>query len=263
MNRPAGKTLQTIDRALAVIELLSQAPDGMKLSALARELGLKNQTMLGIVRSLQAGDVVMQEQQGGRYFLGPRLSAWQQRWLDNNGPAIAARSTVEAFAHDIGESVMLVELRGAFLLSLVQVNIRNQVMIAVPADSAQALHAMSTSKLLIAFLPEPQRSELIATLDFTPYGPNTLTDPAAFDAALAQIRAEDYAVSYEERAPGVVSLAVPVREPTGRIRAALGLHAPTLRLNDARIGELLAKARQTAGRLEEIWNAQSWDRVML
>ena len=45
------RTLQTIDRALAVIDLLSNAPEGMKLSVMARELGLKSQTLLGIVRS--------------------------------------------------------------------------------------------------------------------------------------------------------------------------------------------------------------------
>lgn len=254
MNRPAGKTIQTIDRAMAVIDLLSTAPQGLRLSAMAADLGLKSQTLLGIVRTLQRSGVVLQEETGGLYFLGPRLRVWQQRWLDHNGLAVSARATVEAFAHAIGESVTLAELRGPCLQALVNVNVQNEVMIGAHMDAGHALHALATGKLLLAFLPAARQTALIRDLDFVSYGPKTLTTPAVLTKALAKIRRQGYALADEERAPGVISLAVPVREASGRVCAALGLHAPTVRMTKARIEELLEKTRQAAASVETIWN---------
>ncbi|MBF0246412.1 MAG: helix-turn-helix domain-containing protein, partial [Planctomycetes bacterium] len=157
MKDPALRTLQTIDRALAVIELLSGASHGMKLTAMAEKLGLKKQTLLGIVRSLQAHEVVIHEDHGGPYYLGPRIGAWYQCWIDHNGLSVSARRTVEDLARGIGEAVILAELRGHHLQVLVRSDVAKETMLAMPVESYPSLHALSTSKLLMAFLPEKER----------------------------------------------------------------------------------------------------------
>ena len=73
-------------------------------------------------------------------------------------------------------------------------------------------------KAILAFLPEDQREEIIARIDFVPRGPNTLTDPDAFREELARIRASGVALNDEELAYGLRSIASPIRLALGRGR---------------------------------------------
>jgi IclR family pca regulon transcriptional regulator len=76
---------------------------------------------------------------------------------------------------------------------------------------------------MLAFVPGEQLDEVIEQTDFARRGPNTLTDPEAFRAELAKIRAAGIAVNNEELAYGLWSIAAPIYSHSGEVVAALNL----------------------------------------
>ena len=84
-------------------------------------------------------------------------------------------------------------------------------------------YCTAMGKAILAFVPEDRREELIARIDFVPRGPNTITDPEAFRAELARIRAAGIAVNDEELAYGLRSIAAPIHAHSGEVLAALNL----------------------------------------
>jgi IclR family pca regulon transcriptional regulator len=88
-------------------------------------------------------------------------------------------------------------------------------------------HCTAIGKLLLAYLPEHEQRELIAKMTLTKRGPNTITAKKALRDELERIRQEGLAVNDQELAPELRTLAAPVRDQTGAVRAAVNLSVPS------------------------------------
>ena len=83
----------------------------------------------------------------------------------------------------------------------------------------------------------------------------TVTDPTALAAELATARQRGWAGSDAERTPGIRAVAAPVFDHTGMVVGALGLSVPTVRMDDARAGELGRRAAAVAWDVSEALGA--------
>ena len=84
-------------------------------------------------------------------------------------------------------------------------------------------YCTAMGKAILAFLDDAHREALIERIEFTPRGPNTLTDKHAFRDELTRIRARGVAVNDEELAYGLRSIAAPIHSHSGEVVAALNL----------------------------------------
>ncbi len=88
-------------------------------------------------------------------------------------------------------------------------------------------YCTSLGKVLLAFLPDEEQHELVVGMALAKRGPHTITARKALRDELANVIEQGFAVSDEELAAGLVSIAVPVRGATGDVIAALGISAHT------------------------------------
>jgi IclR family pca regulon transcriptional regulator len=108
-------------------------------------------------------------------------------------------------------------------------------------------YATSMGRVLLADLPAPER----ALGDLRPLTSRTLTDPEALAEVLTGVRAQGYALVDEELEEGLRSIAVPVRDRTGRVVAALNTAMHTTRRTPAEcVSDLLPELRATATAIE-------------
>jgi len=247
------RTLQSIDRAVAILELLADEPEGLGLGEMAGRLKLKPQTLQGLVRSLQAHDLVVQVRRGGQYVLGPGVHALSRRWLDRCDRATLARDVVAGLAQRTGESVLLSELRQGRLFALVEAAARQVLTVSQNAMHDSPLHLMATGKVLLAYLPQSARDELIAGLDMTPRTPRTVTSRDELRDDLLRVREVGYAVTDEQAVVGVVAVAVPVRDGSGQVTASLGLAMPRARYEQERLDDIAGQLIEAAGEVAARW----------
>ena len=116
---------------------------------------------------------------------------------------------------------------------------------AAQTSQGKVLLAALSPDVLAATLAEPSRSGLPP---FIGRSPEQLRDE------LTQVRARGWALADEELAPGIRSVAVPVRDGTGAVRAAMNVtvHAAETSI-DQLVSEHLPLLLRTAGNVSAEW----------
>ncbi len=251
LESAAGRTIQAVDRALAILELLATEPGGLGLMEIAERLGIKHQTALGLLRTLQARGYVVQAGRGGAYLLGPGAARLAMAAQSTDRRAALAQPIVEELGRRSGESAFLAELRGEFLVPLASAACHAPLSAAPEPIAANRLHAMATGKVVLAQLSADERDGLLGGARLARLGPRTITSRQELLRELERVKRQGYAVCRDEWAEGVAAIAVPV--PAAGPPAAVGVSLPTARFTPARARELLQMLRRAAEQIAELW----------
>ncbi len=224
-------SVQSIERAAAVLRLLAGGTGRLGCVEVANSLGLAKGTAHGILRTLQEVGFVEQDRPTGKYLLGAGLLALSVPRLDPNELRSLALNWTDSLAARSGETVRLGVLdRGAVLVA--HHGFR-------PDDSPQVLevgarrpaHACAMGKVLLAY--DATAAALATGRPLPAYTPRTVCTPRALTEALGQVRRAGWAVEAEERAMDEAGLACPVRDRGGLTVAAVGITGSLERVCDA------------------------------
>ncbi len=174
--------------------------------------------------------------------------AGEPRLIEEAGTALAQ------LVEEAHESAHLSTLRGAMVLTLLTrpsphaVAARSWVGRTIPA------HCTSSGRALLFDHDRDALLELFGPEPFPLQGPNAPADVGELERRTARARQAGYAVADEESEPGLVAVAAPIRDFTGRVVAAINVSAPKFRLGTRLhpAGELV---RAAAERLSEALGA--------
>ncbi len=249
--------VQSVARALHILELLAEAPAGLSLGDLSRRMGSPPQTVQSLVRTLQQHGYAQQHAAGWPYQLGSAVAALQRRWLHNQDRPGLARPVVYELAAQCGERVLLAELQGAALAPLVEVAGGHELQVGPENTDPARIHVLATGKILLAAAASPVRAQLLARLDLRPYGPRAPRQRSAVEAELDDVARRGVARCRDENAAGISALAVPVVDTTGLWIAALGCALPSSRADRVRMGKLLAMLQAAAPRIAAAWGDEA------
>ncbi|NKC33425.1 IclR family transcriptional regulator [Falsiroseomonas selenitidurans] len=239
---PAGPD-KSFAKGLALLRALALSPQPRGVSELAREQGLTKSNAFRLLQTLVAAGFVRRHA-AGSYEAG--LLLWEL------GAAVAGRLDLRRIAapHLAGlaqateESVHLSVLEGTEVLYLDKVEGPHPVRAYSRIGGRAPAHGVATGKALLAWRdPAPAPASPPPLERFTP---QTITDPAALAAALAQVRAEGWAMNQGEWREGVAGLAAPIRDATGAVVAAIGISGPAERLRPRRMRAMAPLVVQAA-----------------
>ncbi|MEV0799959.1 MULTISPECIES: IclR family transcriptional regulator [unclassified Kribbella] len=238
-------TVQSIERAAAVLRLLAAAPDGLGVADLGNALGLAKPTVHGILRTLQQVGFVEQDHTGAHYHLSDIFGRLGESYLDPNELRSRAINWADSLASRSGEVVRVGRLVDG------KVEVVHHVF--RPDDSDQDLdvgttlppHATALGKAVLAFdtsgAARPRRLEAYTT--------RTITDPNRLAEELATVRARGWASEFEEHTVELASIAAPIRGLGGLVVGAVGLAGRLERICDSKLRhrpDLISMVRATA-----------------
>jgi DNA-binding IclR family transcriptional regulator len=252
----APRTVQSVDRAVGILEALAGEPDGLGLGGVAEAVGIRPQTAQSLLRTLQAHEFVVQAARAEPYRLGPAVHRLAARWLEPQHRAALARPAVKELAERLGEYALLAELRGSVLVGLVEVQARRRLMVTGGVEFGARMHTMATAQVILAHLPRERLDGILASLELTRTGPNTITSRREFVARLAEVRRHGYATCIGEAGPGIAAMAVPVREPSGEVNCALGVALPEARFSPRGERSLRRALLEAAKTVQNAWHGR-------
>jgi DNA-binding IclR family transcriptional regulator len=250
--------IQSIERAAAILRLLSGPSHRLGVGELAGELELPKGTVHGILRTLQLVGFVEQDADSGKYQLGRALLHMGSSYLDGNELRARALNWSDALASRSGESVRIGTLH------------ENQVLVVHhvfrPDDSRQALevgnllpvYATALGKALLAhhqyLAAELGRNGLRA------FTPATITDLYRLYRELDDARELGWTADVEELVEGIASIAAPIEDRRGLTVGAVGIRGPVERLCEDRRPreELVSYVREAARSVSRELGALPW-----
>ena len=247
--------IEAIARGLDVIRVFKAGQPAMSLAAVATASGLPRPTARRILLTLEQLGYVRQVETSG-YELTPRVLDLGMSYVLSRGLWEIARPHMEALVARTRESSSIAQLDGSDIVYVARVAVPKIVTLAVTIGTRFPAMATSLGKVLLAALPLADAERVLAEPSRSGITPPWRPDAAERAAALREVRARGWALTDEQLAPGIRSVAVPLRDGDGTVIAALNVnsHAAETPL-DVLIGKHLPLLIQAAGAISADWAA--------
>jgi DNA-binding IclR family transcriptional regulator len=239
-------TVQSVERAFAVLRCLSGGPAGV--TDVADRVSLPKSTVSRLLSTLDDLGMVEQIEPGGSYRVGAGMIEIAAAVLPGRSLIAAVRPHLHDLVKATREAAGLSIAEGFEVLYLDQVDSDNQIQVRDWTGERLRAHTVSSGQVLLAFGAIDAERYLAQPLERLASG--TLTDAAAIRTRLDEVAVKGYAWAFEEFLDGQNSVAAPIRDGRGRVVGAIHAHGPAYRFpgeTDADdVGRLVAA---TAGRV--------------
>jgi len=248
-NDPAAKrrtSIQSIDRATAILKALASGPRRLGVSELADRLGLARPTVHGLLQTLQSHGFVEQDRHSDKYQLGPGLLQLGYSYLDLN--EMRARSIAQAdhLASRTAAAVRVGVMHGSSVVVVHHVFRPDATFGVLEVGLQLPLHASALGKAVLAFSGSQVVDDLLAEplLKLTK---QTLT-AAELRNELGVIRDSGISTERDEAVLGESSVAAPIFDHGGQAVGAIGVVDSTDRIFPRGLARGLGAAVSEAAR---------------
>ena len=232
-----GEGVQSVERALELLEALAEPREAKGVSELARATGLPVATIHRLLATMVSRGYVRQDTGSHKYTLGSHLIRLGEAAARDF--AQFARPYLAELMEASGETANLAMLEDGQVAYVAQVPSRHhRVRMFTEVGRRVHPHTSGVGKVVLAFRPRAEVEALLARSGLPPRTPRTITDPARFLAELDKVASQGYAIDSGEEEVGVRCLAVPVFGVGGSV-AAMSVSAPEGRLQDRDIERVL------------------------
>lgn len=257
----AGTGISAVERAMAIVELLSASPHGVHVTELSRQLKINKALVFKILASLVAARYVYKHEPTQTYRMTSKLLATAFRAVMQLDIYDLLLPILRQLAADTGELAELMWLQNGRLVIVAKAESPRRVKVVDYLGEEQYLHATASGKVYLASLPEDEALALAGERGLTRLSDNTLVDREALRAELGRVRAQGYATNAQETGTEVVAVAAPIVTAKAGAPAvgAVAVVAPAFRPvhQDQRV---IALTRAAAEEIGSIWPFLSLER---
>jgi DNA-binding IclR family transcriptional regulator len=247
----------TIERALSVLDLMASTDrDDLGVTEIARELDLSKAVVHRVLVTLVSRDYLQVDPSTRRYSLGPMALVLGSAYLAQLDLRTLALPRLQELSDRTGETATFSLRNGWNRMYVDQVTPDREIKMAVAIGKAYPLHAGSSSKSFLAFLPAEEQERYLQERELTALTTATIIDPDRLRTELAAIRQRGYAVSLEERQAGAASIAAPILDRHGLPIAAVSVCGPVERFRD-QLETVPSLLLQTCGELSRLFGYRS------
>ena len=240
--------VESIARGFDVLKAFDRSRPTLSLSEVAAATDLARPTARRILRTLTMLGYVRAS--NGSFELTPRVLELGVTYVQSLGLWDVARPHLEDLVAKTHESSSVAQLDGSDIVYVARVAVPKIIALAVHIGTRFPAPATSLGKVLLAGLEPDALDKALAEPSRAGVAPRWQPDRAELETVLREVRAQGWALTDEQLASGIRSVAAPVRDGSGRVVAAVNVtvHAaetPVERLRD----EYLPMLLDTAGRI--------------
>jgi IclR family pca regulon transcriptional regulator len=207
-------------RGLDVLTCFDSERREMTLAEIASATGLARPTARRLLLTLEELGYVRARR--GAYALTPQVLRLGNAYASSLGLWEMARPHLEALVAKTGESSSMSQLDGSDIVYIARVSVPKLIALRVDIGTKFPAVVTSQGKVLLAALDPQERAQVLAVPSRSGHQPSDV-DPGGLDEELRAVRARGWAMADEELARGVRSIAVPVRDGEGAVRAAMNV----------------------------------------
>jgi IclR family pca regulon transcriptional regulator len=248
---------QSLERGLAILGCFTSEHPVLGIADIADELGMSRSTTHRYVTTLLALGY-LEQGRSRKYRLGLRVTDLGMSALNSTGLREHVHPFLEELRERVGYTIGLAVLDGSEILYVDRARswrrAERETDLGLHPGSRMPAYCTAMGKVLLANLPDEVQRDLIAQLKLERNSPSTITSKQALRAELERIRADGYALNDQELRPGLQAIAVPIRDESREVVAAIGIAASpeaitVAELTDALGPHLISTAARISSRL--------------
>ena len=247
-----GRTIQSIERALDLLDILASGDSELALHEIAARAGLNNSTCHHLLATLVKRGYVGRNRRTRSYFLGGRITELSNSRLKQFNLTDIAMPELRQLNESTRESVHLAVMQGHALVTLAK--LESRLPVGVGSDEAgktNAAHATATGKAILAWLPEAEIARVIASHGMPRFTDKTIGSIAGLMEDLRLTRRNGYAIDSEEFQPGVVCFGAAIRDHAGAVIGSVSCSMPLMRAKGKERDKVKAAVKLCAAAISE------------
>lgn len=231
--------MESLKKAFDILEIFLTHEGELGLSEIARISDLNISTVHGLISFLRKKDYIIQKGKRGKYTLGYKFLEFGDAIIRNLPISDLALPYMKELNGLTDETVTLAILHKNIAMIIYWVESSHGLRVAGMAEREAPLHGTGVGKVLLAYQTEDYFFNYSANSTLKSFTSNTITDPVYLKEHLQEIKNQGYAIDNQETELGVINIAAPVRDRSGKVVAAIGILGPSIRITDSKIGELV------------------------
>ncbi|WP_325529866.1 IclR family transcriptional regulator [Sporomusa sp.] len=241
-----SKQIQSIARAVSILDHLAANGNEDSLSNISRTIGLSKSTTYSIIATLEQLGLVQQDQTSARYSLGMKLFELGQIVHSSMDIRKLAVPPLRELVAKHGETAHLGVLSQGEVVYIDKVASLHSIGISSQIGGRNPAHCTGVGKMLISGLADEEVEKIVSEKKLKKFTEKTITDGAALQQHLQKIRQQGFAVDDEEIESGLRCIAAPIRDHRRKVIAAISLSGPTQRMNPEKLDQIIADVVDTA-----------------
>lgn len=243
---------QSVGRAIALLKKFDDKNPEWSLVDLVDSIGLNKTTVFRLLSALEAEGLIRRTDSGS-YALGSELIVLGGRAQRTNQLRTVSHEKLSQLSREFEETVTLEVLHqdpdGTWhMLVMDTVQSRHLVGVRQATGGRYPVHATSTGKAVLAYLPSDRQADILAQKRIA-YTAHTRLDAEALLADVQQVLQCGYGLAVEELEPGLVAVAAPIFDHHNAVQAAISIECPDVRMDEDRLARFVELLKQTAAEI--------------
>jgi IclR family transcriptional regulator, KDG regulon repressor len=228
-------SVQSVDRALIILEILKEQLDGLGITELANRMDLSKSTIHRLLTSLKNQGYVRQDPVSERYLLGLKLIELGSIVTQSLEIRKIASPFMKRMVDETGETSHLVVMEDGEVAYIEKIESPYTIRMYSLIGKRAPVHCTGVGKAMLAQLPEDQVRKIIDKRGLKKLTENTITTLDGLLFELKEIREKGYSRDMEEHEAGIQCVAAPVFNHVGDVIAGLSSSGPLMRMDEEKM----------------------------
>jgi len=224
-----GGKIQSIDRAMKVLECFSERNPELKLTEISERLKLNKSTLHGIIKTMKDYGVIEQNSETQEYKLGLKLVELANIVLNNLEIRNIAKPVLEKLVEEVNETVHLGQLEGDKIVYIDKVESHQSIRLFTNIGTLYDAHCTAIGKAILAYKSKEEVINIIPE-DIEAHTPYTLTTKTEIIENLKKVRESGYSLDIEENIEGLKCVGAPIYDHKGDVNYSISVSGPISRM---------------------------------
>ncbi|WP_291329509.1 IclR family transcriptional regulator [Desulfovibrio sp. UCD-KL4C] len=247
-----GRQIQSVVRALSILELYNRSTQELSVTEIANLLDLSKSTAYSLISTLAQNGYLEQNPKDSRYSLGLKLLRLGGQVRRHSILVRRATPFLEKLVQEFSETVHLTVERNGMVVYIEKIRGKKAVFMQSEVGAENPMYCTAVGKCLLAFMPETRRERLLKQMEpLERRGPNSITSIDELRQELETIRKRGFSIDDEEHVAGLMCIAAPVFTHNGEIVASVSLSGAKAGISSKMVAQISESITAIAHQISE------------
>lgn len=249
-------SVQSVERALNIIEILQDIPNGLGVTELSHRLDVSKSTAHRLLMSLYNKGFVQQDLQTEKYYLGLKFIELGQVVTDNLDIRKVAAPYLRQLTELTGETAHLAIMDKNEIVYIDKLESSATIRMFSNIGKRAPIHCTGIGKAIFAFLEDPEIERIIKETGLPKYTEKTRITRVDMLQDIKEIRARGYSIDDEEHEAGIKCSAAPIFNHKQEVVAGISVAGPIMRVTEDKLEMMASEVLKVSTEISRLLGAK-------
>lgn len=220
--------VQSVDRALRIIEFLAENPTGAGITEISKSLGLSKGTVHRLISTLKERDFAYQSSNTQLYRLSYKILYLYNCISNNIDMFKVSRPIIRKFADKVDATVHLATLDEkrsniVYIDRIEPMNSQKLFVMSSRVGKKAPCYCTAAGKMLLSQYSDDEIRDIMKGEEYKTYTDKTIKNIDEFLEEIHKVRKQGYALDENEYDHGIICISIPIYNSNGKIDFAMSV----------------------------------------